>query len=69
MGPGKGRKKGKAKTGKKLPKMTCKETECRNGGTCNEDPHGRAVCSCLDGFTGVRCETGKARDVKNKCSQ
>lgn len=29
---------------------------CENGGTCVEDTTGKAMCECLDGYTGQYCE-------------
>ena len=34
----------------------CNETQCKNGGTCNEDYGPHTNCSCVSGFTGDSCE-------------
>lgn len=34
---------------------------CENGGTCTNPEPDKFQCSCLDGFSGLHCEIGKAR--------
>ena len=36
----------------------CSSSPCQNNGTCTNSPEG-FKCSCLKGFTGIACETGK----------
>ena len=38
--------------------LECASSPCMNGGTCNEEVN-RYTCSCLSGFDGIYCETGK----------
>ncbi|XP_033738300.1 neurogenic locus notch homolog protein 1-like isoform X2 [Pecten maximus] len=35
---------------------SCAETYCQNNGNCSTDMDGKLVCSCMDGFSGSRCE-------------
>lgn len=46
---------------------SCATLQCNNGGTCSTNT-GTAVCTCLIGFTGTRCETGKYTQKKLKSS-
>lgn len=36
--------------------MQCSETECQNGGTC-EEHNGKGECICPSGFSGIHCES------------
>ena len=36
----------------------CASNPCTNGGTCH-DMYGNFECTCLAGYTGVQCETGR----------
>ena len=36
--------------------LECASDPCLNGGTCN-DEIGYYTCTCLEGYTGDRCET------------
>ena len=40
-----------------------------NGGTCQLQDDGNFICRCTDGFTGLRCESGKDILIvcKNMC--
>ena len=40
----------------------CTETPCLNGGTCLETNDTR-VCSCVTGYKGKDCQTGKVGDM------
>ena len=35
----------------------CKPSPCENGGTCTDGVNSY-TCECVDGYTGVNCETG-----------
>ena len=35
---------------------SCAINPCRNGGSCSESGSTDFTCSCLDGFSGKRCE-------------
>ena len=38
----------------------CSSDSCMNGGTCElQDDGSNFTCRCTDGFTGLRCESGK----------
>ena len=36
----------------------CETNPCANGGTCR-NTYGNFNCTCLVGYTGAQCETGK----------
>ena len=36
----------------------CASSPCQNGATCIDDGDG-AACTCVPGYTGLRCEFGK----------
>ena len=36
----------------------CESSPCQNGTVCTEIDNGY-TCACVDGYTGVNCETGK----------
>ena len=36
----------------------CESEPCQNGGTCDDEANSY-TCECVDGFTGLECETGK----------
>ena len=36
----------------------CESDPCQNGGTC-DDHVNSFTCECVDGFTGLHCETGE----------
>ena len=37
----------------------CTDQYCQNGGTCITNEVGTRLCACIEGFGGLRCETGK----------
>lgn len=39
------------------PPGPCESTPCQNGGTCSSGDNGGYKCDCLEGQTGVNCET------------
>ncbi len=45
----------------KLEELPCdlNADQCENGGTCANDNMGSYTCSCLKGYTGENCQTGK----------
>ena len=36
----------------------CESEPCQNGGTCDDEVNSY-TCECVDGYTGLQCETGK----------
>ena len=44
----------------------CQNDPCQNGGTC-EDEIGRYTCQCLDGYTGINCQTNIDDCVNHNC--
>ena len=42
----------------------CASNPCRNGGTCRSSGSGY-TCSCISGWTGTRCESGKDYNLTN----
>ena len=45
--------------------MGCDELNCANGGLCEANIGGDAVCHCLSGFMGKTCEQGMYQDFIN----
>ncbi|XP_067671780.1 uncharacterized protein [Haliotis asinina] len=45
----------------------CDASLCQNGGTCSRTDAGTISCSCVQGYTGSRCETNKDDCAANPC--
>jgi len=44
--------------------LPCITTQpCQNNGNCTNDSQGDYTCSCLEGYTGINCQTGKQRII------
>ena len=41
----------------------CSSSPCGIGGTCSEEEVNEYTCTCLPGYTGTRCETGKTHFI------
>jgi hypothetical protein len=37
--------------------VNCNSAPCQNGGSCYSTNNGQYVCSCLNGFAGINCQT------------
>ena len=46
----------------------CAPNSCQNGGTC-ADAVNSYTCTCVAGYTGYDCETGKIKILKYYISQ
>ena len=40
----------------------CQSNPCENNGTCTDDVN-NYQCECIEGYTGVNCETGEIVDA------
>ncbi len=38
--------------------------QCKNNGMCTDDNTGGSTCTCVNGYTGANCETGKNLELK-----
>ena len=43
----------------------CESQPCLNNGTCTDEVND-VTCTCSEGFTGSRCETGKVKHINPK---